>query len=170
MKLAMGMHDLSDENLEFAVQIGVTHLMLVGPDAAASDGPYYDYERLIQTKSRVEAAGLQVGGIQNIPIAWYDKIRYGLPGRDEQIDYYCKTIENVGRAGIPILHYNFHAVKVWRTSRHTRGRGGAQATSYDHALTENAPTRSVVPQRSATGRCLRRRQTGIFSPASGFVP
>ena len=145
MKLAMGMHDLSDENLEFAVQIGVTHLLLVGPQAAATDGPYYDFERLVQIKTRVEAAGLEVGGIQNIPPAWYDKIRYGLPDRDEQIDHYCKTIENVGRAGIPILHYNFHAVKVWRTSRHTRGRGGAQFTSYDHALMENAPNVGLKP-------------------------
>ena len=138
MKLALGMHDLCEENLKFARQIGVTHLIVVSPNATV-DGPCYDYERLVQLRSQVEEAGLEVGGIQNMPPAWYDKFRYGLPGRDEQIDRYCKTIENVGRAGIPILHYNFHAVKVWRTSRHTRGRGGALFTSYDHALMENAP-------------------------------
>ena len=87
----------------------------------------------------VENAGLRIAAIQNIPTAWYDKILWGLPGREEQLDNYVKTVTNVGKAGIPILHYNFHAIRVWRTSRHTLGRGGAYVTSYDDALMQNAP-------------------------------
>ena len=145
MKLALGMHDITEDNLQFARQIGVTHLVVTGPQGLTVEGLYYEYERLVQLKTQIEAAGLNLGAIQNIPTTWYDKIRYGLPGREEQLDYYCKTVENVGRAGIPILHYNFHAVKVWRTSRHARGRGGAHFTSYDHALMENAPLAGPKP-------------------------
>jgi mannonate dehydratase len=93
----------------------------------------------VQFKSRIEGAGLRLAAIQNMPTTWYDKLIFGLPGCEEQLESYCKTVENVGRAGIPILHYNWHAVKVWRTSQHTRGRGDAMFTSYDHALMENAP-------------------------------
>lgn len=139
MKLALGMRDITEANLEFAVQIGVTHIVAAAPQNMTVEGPFYDYERLIQLRTQIENAGLELGAIQNLPPAWYHKIVYGLPGREEELDNYCRTIENVGRAGIPILHYNFHAVKVWRTSRHTRGRGGALFTSYDHALMENAP-------------------------------
>jgi mannonate dehydratase len=140
MKPALGMHDLAEENLQFAKQIGCTDIVAIRPQGlTADDGPHYDYAKLIQLRTQVEAAGLRLAAIQNIPTNWYDKICWGLPGRDEQLDDYCKTITNVGKAGIPILHYNFHAIRVWRTSRHTRARGGALVTSYDHALMENAP-------------------------------
>ncbi len=139
MKLAEGMARITEENLLFAKQIGVTDIVAINPPAQAADGPYYDYERLVQVKTQIENAGLRMAAIQNIPPAWYNKAIYGLPGRDEQIDYFCRSIINVGKAGIPIMHYNWHPVKVWRTSRHTRDRGGALVTSYDHALMVNAP-------------------------------
>jgi mannonate dehydratase len=149
MRPALGIHDLSDENLTFAKQIGVNDLVVVSPDGLAGDGPYYDYTRLVQLRTRVENAGLRIAAIQNIPTAWYDKIVWGLPGRDEQLDNYVKTITNVGKAGIPILHYNFHAIRVWRTSRHTRDRGGAYVTSYDHELMKNAPPERSVLEEEA---------------------
>ena len=139
MRPALGLHDLSEDNLTWARQIGVRDLVVVQPDGLSVDGLTYDYTRLIQLKTRIENAGLRIAAIQNIPTSWYDKILWGLDGREEQLQNYCQTIDNVGRAGIPILHYNFHAIRVWRTSRHTRDRGGALVTSYDHALMENAP-------------------------------
>ena len=133
------MRDLSEENLTYARQIGVRDIVAVSPEGLSIDGRTYDYSRLIQLKTRVENAGLRIAALQNIPTAWYDKILWGLDGRDEQLDNYCQTIDNVGRAGIPIMHYNFHAIRVWRTSRHTRDRGDAHVTSYDHAMMEAAP-------------------------------
>lgn len=146
MRPALGIRDLSEENLIFARQIGVRDLVVVSPEGLAAEGPFYDYTRLVQLKSRIENAGLRIAAIQNIPTSWYDKIIWNLPGRDEQIENYCRTIDNVGRAGIPILHYNFHAIRVWRTSRHTRDRGGALVTSYDHSMMESAP-----PERGELG-------------------
>jgi len=145
MKLAEGMSRITEENLQFARQIGVTDIVAISPPAEAPDGPYYDYERLVQLKTRIEAAGLRLAAIQNIPPSWYHDLIYGLPGRDAQLDAYCRTISNVGRAGIPILHYNWHAVRVWRTSLHTHDRGGALVTSYDHALMQNAPLAGPRP-------------------------
>ncbi|NJN82573.1 MAG: hypothetical protein HC802_10085 [Caldilineaceae bacterium] len=144
MRPALGIHDLSEENLTFAKQIGVTDLVVVSPEGLTVEGPFYDYARLIQLRTRVENAGLRIAAIQNIPTSWYNDILWGRPGRDEQIENYIKTVTNVGRAGIPILHYNFHAIRVWRTSRHTRDRGGALVTSYDHRLMENAPPEQGV--------------------------
>jgi len=134
------MSDLSDDNLIFAKQIGVRDLVVVHPEGVqAGSEPYYDYTNLIQLRTRVENAGLRIAAIQNIPTTYYDKIVWNLPGRDAQIDNYIRTITNVGKAGIPILHYNFHAIRVWRTSRHTQDRGGAHVTSYNHELMANAP-------------------------------
>jgi len=63
----------------------------------------------------------------------------GLPGRDEQIDNWCKTLRNMGAAGIPILGYHFVPLFVWRTSLNMGGRGGAHVTSFDMELAKNAP-------------------------------
>ncbi len=137
MRVAMGMMDVSDDDLQFARQIGVTDLV-TRPECRAEDG-HYRLEALERLRERVEAAGLRVAAIHDVHPAWNDKIRTGLPGRDEQIDHYCQSLTNIGRAGIPILGYSFHAVRVWRTSRHARGRGGILCTSYDHALMRDAP-------------------------------
>jgi mannonate dehydratase len=139
MRVAEGINRITEENLQFAQQIGVTDIVAISPPVEATDGAYYDYERLVQLKTRVEAAGLRLAAIQNVPAGWYHKLVYGLPGRDAELEAYCRTISNVGRAGIPILHYNWHTVKVWRTSHHTRERGGALVTSYDHTLMEHSP-------------------------------
>ena len=145
MKLALGMHDLSEEHLTFARQIGVTHVIAASPPNMTVDGPYFDYERIVQLKARIEGAGLRLAAIQNIPPAWYHAILYGLPGREEQLDYYCRTIENVGRAGIPSCTITFTRSRCGAPARHTRDRGGALVTSYDHALMENAPLAGPRP-------------------------
>jgi len=143
VKLAMNLDSVTEDNLQFANQIGITDLVVSRPASLAVQGAYYDYERIVQLRTQVEAAGLRLAAIQGVPGDWMREIRYGLPGRDEQIENYCRTVENVGRAGVPILGYSFHE-KIWRTSRHTRGRGGAQFTSYDHALMENAPQAALA--------------------------
>ena len=137
MQVADGMIHVNEEDLQFARQIGVTHLV-TRPDCDPDQG-YYDFESLIRLRTRVEAAGLQIAAIHDVLAGWNDKIRHGADGRDEQIDNYCRSLVNLGRAGIPVLGYSFHSHRVWRTSRHAYGRGSTEFTSYDHALMTNAP-------------------------------
>ncbi|MBC7236748.1 MAG: mannonate dehydratase [Chloroflexi bacterium] len=143
MQVAMGMLQVNEEDMQFARQIGVTHLV-TRPAYTPSDS-FYGYEELIQLRTRVEAAGLRVAAIHDVPAEWNVAIRQGLPDRERQLDHYCRTLENMGRAGIPILGYSFHAIKVWRTTRHARGRGGALYTGYDHALMARAPLLAPRP-------------------------
>src|SRR3712207_7024322 len=63
----------------------------------------------------------------------------GLPGRDRQLENMQATVRNMGRAGIPILGYHWMPNGVWRTSRDTPVRGGAQATAFDLSLVADAP-------------------------------
>ncbi len=137
MQVTDGMLRINEEDLQFSKQMGVTHLV-TRPECKAEDG-FYRFERLIQLRTRVEAAGLHVAAIHDVLPEWSDKMRQGLPGRDEQIENYIKSVTNIGRAGIPILGYTFHTVQNWRTSNHARGRGGSMFTAYDHSLMKNAP-------------------------------
>ena len=90
-------------------------------------------------RTRCEAYGLRLESIENVPNHFYQEAMLGLPGRDEQIANYQTTIRHMGEAGIPILGYHWMPNGVWRTSRHTLGRGGARVTSFDLTPAARAP-------------------------------
>ena len=138
MKPVIGaIHEVTEEKLEFARQLGATGIIVHSPELSG-DG-YWEFCDLVNLRTRVEAAGLKLEAIENQPWHFYYKAMLGLPGRDEQIDNWCKTLRNMGAAGIPILGYHFVPLFVWRTSSSTRGRGGAHVTSFDSELAKNAP-------------------------------
>ena len=107
----------------------------------------WEYEDLLALRLKTEEYGLKFEAIENVPLHFYDKAMLGLPGRDEQIEHYCTTIRNMGRAGIPILGYHFMPNSVWRTSRTAAGRGGAHVTAFDMALVEAAAPAAAAPVR-----------------------
>ncbi len=138
MRLGIGqMRELTDDHLLFGKAIGATDVVINTPPLPGNG--FYEYEALVNLRLRCESAGLHLESIENIPREWYLKVMLGAPGRDEQIANYQKTIRNVGKAGIPVLGYNFMALGVWRTSRLTPGRADVRVTSYDHDLVKNLP-------------------------------
>ncbi|WP_218823648.1 mannonate dehydratase [Inquilinus limosus] len=135
MRVAVGQfHELTDEKLRFAAQIGVTGIQMNNPKLPGdTHWEEADIRRLVE---RVEAAGLVFEAIENVPTHFYDKAMLGLPGRDEQIENYCRTLRAVGRAGVPILGLHFMPNSVWRTDRRAPGRGGAGNTRFEMAKVE----------------------------------
>ena len=127
---------LSDEAMRLATQIGISDIVAGRP--AGDSGPVWDFMALLRMRQRVEAAGLRLSVIESIGVP--DSIKLGLPSRDEDLDHFCQSLSNMGKAGIPVLCYNWMAVFNWmRTSMADRGRGGALVTSYNHDLMKNAP-------------------------------
>jgi mannonate dehydratase len=102
------------------------------------DKGYWEYPDLKRIKDRCESYGLRLEALENVPRHFYDKAMLGLPGRDEQIENYQKTIRNMGKAGIPVLGYNWMPNWVWRTPD-AIGRGGVRVTAFDMALADSAP-------------------------------
>jgi len=138
MQLGFGaIHELDDERLQMAVQLGVGNIIMHTPQLRG-DG-YWDFRDLLRLRTRVAAEGLKLYGIENVPRHFYDKVLEGRIGRDAQIENMQKTVRNMGRAGIPVLGYHFNVLGVWRTARAAIGRGGATVTSYDHELAKKAP-------------------------------
>jgi mannonate dehydratase len=74
-------------------------------------GEVWTLDRLLAFRVQVEAAGFTLDVIESIPVA--EAIKQGLPERDSLIDAYCESIRNMGRAGIPVLCYNFMPVFDW---------------------------------------------------------
>jgi len=138
VRLAFGaIHEPTEEKLMFARQLGATDIIVHTPELGG-DG-YWEFLPLLQLRTHVESVGLRLAAIENLPRSYYDKVMLGQQGRDEQIENWCKTLRNMGKAGIPILGYNFMVVGVWRTSLSTYARGGARVTSFDYDLVKDAP-------------------------------
>ena len=102
--------DGPDSLIQFGKQMGAEDAV----GSAASFDPvrgYFDYETLVELKERVEGFGLKLAAIENVHRHWNDKIKLGLPGRDEQIDNWCKSLRNMGKAGSSDLRIQFHDPK-----------------------------------------------------------
>ena len=126
---------LSDEVLAFGRQVGATDYA-GGPAEISRERGYYGFQELMIARNRVEDAGLK-WTVAGIPEEWTQQIKLGLSGREQQLTSWCRSIENLGAAGVPVICYFFSLRSSMgnyglRTSRSTAGRGGAKVTSFDH--------------------------------------
>ncbi|GGH76184.1 mannonate dehydratase [Pullulanibacillus pueri] len=137
MQLAEFFSSHPDQLWHLAKQMGIEHA--VGPLPRVDNGSKpWDYMNLLHMKTRFEDFGLKLSVIESAPPT--NKIKLGLPGRDEEIKIMQEFITNMGALGISVLCYNFMAQFNWfRTSTTTRTRGGALVSSYDHHLMRDAP-------------------------------
>lgn len=131
MKVIFGqIRDIHDiETYQYAKQLGVDGLNFNTPNLPGEE--YWTYEDMKALVDRCAKYGLSVDFLENVPIEFYDDVMLAGPNRDKQIENYCKIIENMGKAGIPVLGHHFAPNFVWRTSNDAPGRGGVKVTEYD---------------------------------------
>ncbi len=154
MKLGLGLYRglLTPDNFHFARQAGVSHLVVhlvdyfQGATPSLASGPPtlgwgvtrnqdrpWTYEDIAAVKQDIEANGLALEAIENFdPSHWYDVLLDG-PRKDQQMEALKRTIQAVGKAGVPIMGYNFSLAGVWGWVTEPVGRGGAMAQVYDEA-------------------------------------
>jgi len=83
-------------------------------------------------REEVEHEGMHLAVIESIPV--HEDIKLGKPSRDRLIENYCQSLRNMGRAGVPVLCYNFMPVFDWtRTDLARRLDDGSTALAYDDA-------------------------------------
>jgi mannonate dehydratase len=98
-------------------------------------GDAWPLDRLLALREEVERAGLALAVIESIPV--HEDIKLGRPTRDDLIDSYIESVRNTGRAGVPVVCYNFMPVFDWmRTDLALPLDDGSTALAYDdRALT-----------------------------------
>lgn len=134
IRLSLGHIDEYDDDVAtFAHQLGLRSVQLHTPSALPGENGYWSLGELKALRERCDRDGLIIEGLENVPAAHFYKIQRGLPGRDEQIENYHRTIRNMAEVGIHLLGYNFIATYVWRTDMGGSGRGGARVTGFDLA-------------------------------------
>ncbi len=158
MKLGLGLyrHQLDRQHFQFAKQAGCTHLVIhlvdyfrssrsnlpgdqpVGDDSgwglAGDPGKTWSFEELTAIKKEINAAGLELEAIENFdPAHWHDVLLDG-PKKEQQIENLKKLIRNIGRAGIPIVGYNFSIAGVAGRVKGRFARGDAEAVGMNGPL------------------------------------
>jgi len=90
----------------------------------------WDLGPLTRMKQRYEAADFRLAVIEARPP--YNKVKRGLPGRDEEIANICQLIRNMGKLGVPVWCYEWMTDFNWlRTNLATPSRGGSVVTSFN---------------------------------------
>jgi mannonate dehydratase len=163
MKLGLGLyrHQLNAEHYRFARQCGCTHLVVhlvdyfrssrsnlpgdqpVGDDAgwglAGDPDRLWSYEELAALRHEINAHGLELEAIENFdPAHWHDVLLDG-PKKAQQLENLQAIIRAAGRAGIPILGYNFSIAGVAGRVRGAFARGGAEAVGMDGPFDKPMP-------------------------------
>jgi mannonate dehydratase len=137
MKLALTVDAWVDEELIFAQQLGVTHV-LADPPLPLSGSLAWDERSLAALRNRVEKAGLELAGLERLPHR-LDRTPEG--EREAALETVCRLIRSAGAAGIRLLGYDWPS-PAGRPERRTAGRGGARCAAY---------TRSGAPPPAAAG-------------------
>ena len=169
MRLAVS-GPIDDEFLAYARQVGATDYIGGGHDMPTDHG-YYRFQDMMLMRQRIEDAGLRWAVLDGIPAEWKYQIKLGLPGRDEQIENWRRTLENMGAAGVPALGYFFSPRSSighygLRTSRSTPGRGGAKVTSFDWELIQGADQGFWDPP---VDRSLEVTEDDVWAAAAYFL-
>lgn len=121
-----------DRKIRLARQVGVKYAIVnfLSTLSAVPRDRYLEVIRKITAD--FDAAGLKIIGVESHPVP-AEKIKLGLPGRDEEIENYRAVIRALARAGIPMLCYNFMAGLGWyRTRVDVPERGGALTSEFDN--------------------------------------
>lgn len=93
-------------------------------------GEVWSRERIRQMKEEVEAAGLSVAGIESVNV--HDAIKIGKEDREQYIENYIQTLENLGEEDIHMVCYNFMPVFDWTRTELARVRpDGSTVLAYN---------------------------------------
>lgn len=122
---------------------GVTGVITTLYDIPA--GEAWSLERILALKEEVEASGLKIEGIESVNI--HDSIKVGTPDREKYIDNYITTLENLGKAGIKMVCYNFMPVFDWTRSELAKVReDGSTVLSYDQSIIDQIDPETMFNQ------------------------
>lgn len=93
-------------------------------------GEVWTLDEILAMKKEVEDAGLHLAGIESVNVS--DAIKTGAPERDKDIAAYIETLENLGKADIHMVCYNFMPVFDWTRTELERMRDdGSTVLAYN---------------------------------------
>ncbi|MGB9606769.1 MAG: mannonate dehydratase, partial [Bryobacteraceae bacterium] len=138
-KLCLGTWDGGDPNRP---EIGMRRIKQLGVNYVLGGGPKVPWQEdeLRALIGRYKANGLT---LYNLMISGFPNTIYGRPGRDEEIEKLIQSIRAAGRAGLPVIEYNFYAHRAMEGYYEETGRAGAGYTAFDYDRMRDLPPPQV---------------------------
>src|SRR5690606_34349707 len=85
---------------------------------------------ILERKAYIERYGLKWSVVESLPVA--ESIKYGGPDREMLLENYRVSLENLGKAGIHTICYNFMPVIDWiRTDLNRKLPDGTSTLYFD---------------------------------------
>src|SRR5262249_51931760 len=128
-KICLGFYVPVDEtSMRRVKQIGVDHVLTGGPKIPWSEA---------DVRARIDQ--LEAGGLvlSNMMIAGFDDVIRGGPGAEAQTADVIASIRAAGKAGLPVIEYNFNAHRLVEGYKEETGRARAGYTAYRDALPQD---------------------------------
>lgn len=114
--------------LDMLRQIGVEGIVTALHDIP--NGEIWPLEDIVDMKQYIEEAGLKWSVVESLPVS--EAIKYGSENRDQLIRNYIKSLENLGKAGVTTICYNFMPVIDWiRTDLDYKWTDGTTSLYFD---------------------------------------
>jgi D-mannonate dehydratase len=137
----------SDRSWQLAKQVGITHAICkCAPELTGLAAPD-NLVALRTIKNGFKSEGIRLHGLEGDAFDM-QRIKLGLPGREEDIARYQQMLRNMGKLEIPLLCYNFMASIGWfRTDTKVCIRGGAISNRFRLAAVDSEP---VPPELQIT--------------------
>lgn len=111
-------------------QIGVQGIVSALHDFKS--GEIWPYESILAYKEFIESSGLRWFVVESLPVS--EVIKYAGKDRDAIIENYIQSLENLGKAGIKTVCYNFMPVLDWaRTDLYFPWKDGSSSLYFDLA-------------------------------------
>jgi mannonate dehydratase len=134
-------------------QLGVTHLLGVG----VGGGAPWKEENIRHAIQVAKDAGLVAyNSMINVPAS----ILYGREGRAKDMETFIASIEAAGKAGLPVIEYNFYAHRGIEGYYETVGRGGSGYTGFDYDL------ELLIDENGRVEQPIYRDENGQITPES----
>jgi mannonate dehydratase len=126
-------------------QLGVYHVIggIGGGGGGRGGGGGWTEEALRAGIERLKAQGMTV---VNAMIGGMNGIIRGGPTRDQEIDAIIKSTRAAGKAGLPVIEYNFYAHRLTEGYEEELGRAGSGLTRFNYERVKDLPP---TPQEGA---------------------
>ena len=136
-KLCLGLGD-GGRAPEDGQNDGIRRIKQLGVNYVLSGGPRIPW-RQADLSARIERLKAEGLTLYNLMIGGFRNTIYGRPGRDEEIEKVIQSIRAAGKAGLPVIEYNFYAHRAMEGYYEQVGRAGAGYTAFDYDRMKDLP-------------------------------
>jgi len=124
------------EEMRQTKQIGVDYVQMGGGSIPWKEGELRTIIDHFKTEG-LTVINMMIGGMTNII--------QGKEGRDGDIEKIKESIISAGKAGIPVVEYNFYVARLMDGYYELKGRGGAGMTAFKALATDLPPRANAGP-------------------------